>query len=134
MDRELWRYRDPREDRAFGNPVFSTDDRYVVVPSCKARKNRAEKSATKHDELLVLDGMAGDLLRTLKPEGAFNVGNTVFAPEHPHVAAIVTRRVDGKPASFEVVQWNVESEDGRTWSPHPCRFGASTFGHDVDLG
>ncbi len=109
MDRELWRYRDPREDRAFGNPIFSTDDRYIVVPSCKARKNRAEKSAANHDELLVLDGKTGGFLRTLKPQRASNVDNMVFAPEHPHVAAIVTRRADGKPVSFEVVQWNVES-------------------------
>jgi serine/threonine protein kinase/WD40 repeat protein len=108
-DREIWRYRDPRGDRAYSKPVFCTDGKYVVVASRQVRTNRSRIRTAANDELHVLNGETGQLLRTFQPEGAYNIDNVVFSFESYEVAAIVTRRPDNEPASFEIVKWNVET-------------------------
>jgi len=138
-DREIWHFEDPRGTRAFANPVFSPNGRIIVVPSRKARTSRRERPTVFHDELHVLDAQTGQVIRTYKPEGAYNIDSMVFNPAGTDVAVFVTRRrPSGERISCHVVLWNTttgeESLEIDIKERNPQLVGFSRDGKEILVG
>jgi len=109
-DQEVWRYRHPQGNRAFGFPVYSADGRYVAVETRDAEAVSRTSPKAYHDEILILAAATGKVLQTLKTHDAFDINSIAFNPAGTHAGARVTRMPGegfDRTQEHHVVVWSV---------------------------
>jgi WD40 repeat protein len=137
-DQEVWRYQDPRGDRAFGSLVYGADGKHVAVATRKLHTVRRTQPRIEHDEILILAAGTGEVLRTLKTPEAFNIDHLVLNRAGTRVAGRI-RSMPGegfdRTIEFYVVVWNVETGEETVSSkiedPAPRLCGFSHDGQEL---